>query len=86
MLGCEMKGGWNIKLLFQPPKSPDLNVLDLGFFNSLKMLQERRVFQNMEDLIEVVGAAFEELPEVKLRNIFFTLQKVHKQIILHDLP
>ena len=35
-------------------------------------------------LIETVGAAFEELPEVKLRNIFFTLQKVHEQIILHS--
>ena len=45
-----MKGVWNIKLLFQPPQSPDLNVLDLGFFN----------------LIEAVGTAFEELPEVKL--------------------
>ena len=77
------EGGWNIKLLFQPPKSPDLNVLDLGFFNSLKTLQERRVFQNMEDLIDSVGTAFEELPELKLRNIFFTLQKVHEQIILH---
>ncbi|KAG3085557.1 hypothetical protein PI125_g19193 [Phytophthora idaei] len=23
--------GWNIRLLFQPPNSPDLNVLDLGY-------------------------------------------------------
>ena len=37
----------------------------------------------MEDLILAVGNAFRQLPEEKLQNIFFTLQKVHEQIILH---
>lgn len=26
--------GWNIRLICQPPNSPDLNALDLGFFSS----------------------------------------------------
>ena len=30
-----------------------------------------------------VSRAFEELPEYKLNNIFYTLQKVHEEIILH---
>ena len=29
--------GWNIKLVTQPPQSPDLNINDLSFFRSLKM-------------------------------------------------
>ena len=24
--------GWDIRLMCQPPNSPDLNILDLGFF------------------------------------------------------
>jgi hypothetical protein len=28
-----IRDGWNLKLKCQPPDSPDLNVLDLGFFN-----------------------------------------------------
>ena len=33
---CEaaMADGWNIRLTCQPPNSPDLNILDLGFFCS----------------------------------------------------
>jgi hypothetical protein len=28
-------GGWDIRLTCQPPNSPDLNILDLGFFAAL---------------------------------------------------
>ncbi|XP_074265511.1 uncharacterized protein LOC141587948 [Silene latifolia] len=31
--------GWNIELKNQPPNSPDLNVLDLGFFRAIQSLQ-----------------------------------------------
>ena len=30
------QNNWNIKLITQPPQSPDLNVLDLGLFNGMK--------------------------------------------------
>jgi hypothetical protein len=33
------EGGWNITLTCQPPNSPDFNVLDLGYFNSIQSLQ-----------------------------------------------
>mmetsp|Transcript_27346 Transcript_27346/g.38668 ORF Transcript_27346/g.38668 Transcript_27346/m.38668 type:complete len:87 (+) Transcript_27346:523-783(+) len=32
----------DIQLYCQPPNSPDLNVLDLGFFRSLQTMQEKR--------------------------------------------
>ncbi|KAF0750291.1 hypothetical protein AaE_006765, partial [Aphanomyces astaci] len=44
------EGGWNIKLMCQPPQSPDLNVLDLGFFNSIQSLQQQMECRSMEDL------------------------------------
>ena len=31
--------GWNINFIFQPPQSPDLNVLDLGLFRTIQSLQ-----------------------------------------------
>ena len=31
-------GGWDIRLTCQPPNSPDLNILDLGFFAALQSL------------------------------------------------
>lgn len=33
------KLGYDIRLCFQPPNSPDLNVLDLGFFRAIQTLQ-----------------------------------------------
>ncbi|VFQ63452.1 unnamed protein product [Cuscuta campestris] len=32
IVAAAQEGDWNIQLKFQPPNSPDLNVLDLGFF------------------------------------------------------
>ena len=31
--------GWKIKYINQPSSSPDLNIQDLGFFNSIEALQ-----------------------------------------------
>lgn len=39
-------GLWNIKLELQPPKSPDVNVLDVLFFSALQAAQ----WQRMPDL------------------------------------
>ncbi|KAG3094513.1 hypothetical protein PC121_g2980 [Phytophthora cactorum] len=35
-------GGWTIQMRCQPPRSPDLNVLDLGYFSSIQALQYRK--------------------------------------------
>ena len=36
----------------------------------------------MEKLIDAVQTAYHDLPSEKINNIFYTLQKVHEQIIL----
>lgn len=68
--------GWNIRMLCQPPNSPDMNVLDLGFFASIQALQYRAECKSIRDLLREVNAAFHALPVEKLDDVFLTLQKV----------
>ena len=39
----------NVDLVFQPPNSPDLNVLDLGFFNTIQSIQYQYEPKIMEE-------------------------------------
>jgi hypothetical protein len=58
----------------QPPNSPDMNVLDLGFFTSLQSLTQRQVCRNMDELIQNVEKEYEEYNPSTLRRVFLTLQ------------
>ncbi|KAH7853333.1 hypothetical protein Vadar_001315 [Vaccinium darrowii] len=68
------KDGFDIRLVFQPPNSPDLNVLDLGFFRAIQTLQYQQAPKNVDELVSAVMRAFEELPSERLENVFLTLQ------------
>ncbi|KAH7858199.1 hypothetical protein Vadar_021189 [Vaccinium darrowii] len=68
------KDGFDIHLVFQPPNSPDLNVLDLGFFRAIQTLQYQQAPKNVDELVSAVMRAFEELPSERLENVFLTLQ------------
>mmetsp|Transcript_14806 Transcript_14806/g.21169 ORF Transcript_14806/g.21169 Transcript_14806/m.21169 type:complete len:280 (-) Transcript_14806:44-883(-) len=74
----------NVQLVCQPPNSPDMNVLDLGYFNAIQSLQHQEALQNIDELISAVYESFEALRWSKLNNIFLTLQKVMEVCILHD--
>ncbi|CAM9287194.1 unnamed protein product, partial [Ascophyllum nodosum] len=50
--------GWNIRLINQPPNSPDTNILDLFFFNSIQSLQDRTTLRTVDELIEEVQRVF----------------------------
>ena len=68
-------GVWNITLETQPPKLPDLNVLDLLFFRALQSYQWCSGFaNNIEELIEQVQRAFEMFPARLIDFAFLTLQ------------
>mmetsp|Transcript_5448 Transcript_5448/g.7926 ORF Transcript_5448/g.7926 Transcript_5448/m.7926 type:complete len:101 (-) Transcript_5448:660-962(-) len=43
LVGAMTEHNWKIKLGFQPPNFPDINVLDLGYFNSIQALQQKKV-------------------------------------------
>lgn len=49
--------GFSIKLVFQPPSSPDFNTLDLGFFNAIQSLQFKSFSKDLKELIS--AASFE---------------------------
>ncbi|KAF0724507.1 hypothetical protein Ae201684_016801 [Aphanomyces euteiches] len=75
--------GWKFVLCQQPPNSPDLNVLDLGFFASIQSLQYKSVSRSVDDVISSTLAAFDELSYEKLENVFLTFQAVMRLVLEH---
>lgn len=67
-------GDLNIKVVYQPPNSPDFNVLDLGFFCSIQALQYRQAPKDVDELILAVQKAYNELPKDTLDDVFLSLQ------------
>ena len=74
--------GWGIKFINQPPNSPDLNILDLGFFNSIQSLQDRTTPRAIGDLIAEVNTAFNAQGPEKLGAVWTTLQTILQEIML----
>ena len=66
--------GLDIRIFNQPANSPDLNVLDLGFFASLQSKTFLTNSKNMDELIQNVQKEFSTYDESKIRNVFLTLQ------------
>lgn len=77
------EGGWKIRLVCQPPNSPDLNVLDLGFFNSIQSLQYQEETFTTDDLIAAVHRAFRNTLPDTIDRCFVTLQGVMIKVIEH---
>ena len=66
----------------QPARSPDMNVLDLGFFNSIQSLQNKKQPKSVDELIEVVKAAFHEDANKKnLNKVFLSLQQAMLSVL-----
>ena len=74
-LAAATTGLWNISLELQPPKSPDVNVLDLSFFRALQAAQWRRApAYTIDGLIQQVNEAFAAFNPRKIDFGFITLQ------------
>lgn len=69
-----------VELYTQPANSPDLNVLDLGFFRALQSFNENTPRTSMQ-LIDAVKEAFEKFPKEQLNKCFITLQSCMDEII-----
>ena len=61
--------------------SPDVNLLDLGFFRAIQSFNDAAP-KNEEDLIKSVQLAYNNYPRTKLNRTWLTLQSVFNQIIL----
>ncbi|CAL9228744.1 unnamed protein product, partial [Arabidopsis halleri] len=75
------KNGFDIQLMCQPPNSPDLNILDLGFFSAIQSLQHKACPRTIEDLVGAVEESFETYPTNKVNCIFLTLQSCMVEIM-----
>lgn len=68
----------------QPANSPDLNILDLGFFDSIQSLQAETCARNEDELIAAVTEAYKNLNSNSLQYNFITLQSVMREILSHE--
>ena len=68
------RDGFDIRLMCQPANSPDLNVLDLGFFSAIQSLQHKESPKTIDELVCAVVKSFENFSSVKSNHIFVTLQ------------
>lgn len=50
--------GFDMKLINQPPNTPDCNVLDIEFFNAMQSLQDRTTPRHKDELIAEVKRVF----------------------------
>lgn len=73
--------GFQIKLVQQPPNSPDCNANDLGFFNAIQSLQQRLRCKNADDLIAAVNDSFYLLDPMVVNKVFLSLQCVLIEIM-----
>ncbi|KAL3519065.1 hypothetical protein ACH5RR_021654 [Cinchona calisaya] len=80
-LEAASKDGFGIQLSFQPPNSPDLNVLELGFFRAIQSLQHQEAPKNIDELVTAIEKSFDEFPVEKLNHVFFTLQMCMTEVM-----
>ena len=76
--------GWDIRLTCQPPNSPDLNVLDLGFFAAIQALFEKGTPNNIDQIVARVEKAFHEYPVDRANRFFLTQQSCMMEIMKHN--
>nr|GEV06564.1 zinc finger, CCHC-type [Tanacetum cinerariifolium] len=67
------RDGFNIRLRFQPPNSPNLNVCNL-------VTPGARGLRNIDGLVFAVERSFERMSSRELNNVFLTLQTCMKEI------
>ncbi|XP_057809009.1 uncharacterized protein LOC131023483 [Salvia miltiorrhiza] len=65
---------FDIKIIHQPPNSPDTNINDLGWFRAIQSLQVQSVATTEHELVQAVEKSFEELSPHTLNAVFLSLQ------------
>lgn len=78
------KDGFDICLLCQPPNSPDLNVLDLGFFREIQSLQHQEAPKTIDELVCAVEKSFENFPSQSLNEVFLSMHACMIEIMKVD--
>ncbi|XP_057808677.1 uncharacterized protein LOC131023146 [Salvia miltiorrhiza] len=68
------QNGFDIRLVQQPPNSPDTNVNDLGWFREIQSIQEESVCTTVDQLVNAVCQNFMDLSPIALNKVFLSLQ------------
>ena len=71
-----------VVLFNQPANSPDTNLCDLGFFNSIQARYNKEAPKRVEDIISCVDKALKEYPSSLLNRLWITHMSVMNEIIL----
>ena len=71
----------NAGLYTQAVNSPDINLLDLGFFEAIQSFNDAAP-KNEEELTQSVQEAYTNYPRKRLNRMWLTLHSVFYQIIL----
>ena len=77
-----VENGINATLYTQAANSPDVNLLDLGFFRAIQSFNDAAP-KNEKELIEVVSEVYNNYPHHKINQTWLTLQCCFNQIITH---
>ncbi|GJS97394.1 transposase, Tc1-like protein [Tanacetum coccineum] len=67
-LEASSRDGFDIRLCFQPPNNPNLNVSGLRFFRTIQSLQEQESFSTIDELVGAVEISFEKMGSHELNN------------------
>ena len=75
-----------MRISVQPPNSPDLNVLDLGFFSMFwikihKVLKNYDFVPSLDDIWDAANLAWGSITPIDIEILFRTLEARMKQVI-----
>ena len=73
----------NAKLYMQATSSPDINLLDLGFFRAIQSFNDGAP-KKKEELIESVSVVYDNYPRQKINQTWLALQCCFNQMIIHN--
>ena len=76
------ENGVDAELYTQSANSPDVNLLDLGFFRAIQSFNDAAL-RNEEELIKEVSEAYDNYHKEKINRTWLTLQCCFNQIITH---
>ncbi|VFQ65353.1 unnamed protein product [Cuscuta campestris] len=76
--------GFHITLHNQPPNSPDLNVLDLGFFRAIQSLKDQCALSTVVELLEAVEGAYDALSPQTLNKVWLSYQQVLTKVMENE--
>uniref|UniRef100_A0A453NEX0 Uncharacterized protein n=1 Tax=Aegilops tauschii subsp. strangulata TaxID=200361 RepID=A0A453NEX0_AEGTS len=70
-------------MIYQPPNSPDTNILDLGWFASIQAMFHRKMPKTLAEIVQKVNQSLAEYPHQKLNRIWLSHQACMREIIKH---